>query len=170
MSHYCSSLFHVPFTSEATGMKTVSGKHIFKQFVPWPFYMYKVMSFFGGTFKNWPVCQVQLRLQRVASSWAVQTWQAAEASRACLSQQEAGKQSGSEHERNLLWQRPDLYVFNTFLKIFLSFFFFFKHLYWSIIALQCSVSFCCITTWISYTYTYIPTSPEESRSVRKHNL
>ena len=30
--------------------------------------------------------------------------------------------------------------------------FFFKHLYWSIIALQWCVSFCFITKWISYTY------------------
>ena len=36
---------------------------------------------------------------------------------------------------------------------------FFIHLYWSIIALQCCVSFCYITKWISYTYTYIPISP-----------
>ena len=36
---------------------------------------------------------------------------------------------------------------------------FLKHLYCSIIALQWSVSFCCITKWISYTYTYIPISP-----------
>ena len=39
------------------------------------------------------------------------------------------------------------------------YFFFFKHLYWSIIALQYWVSFCCITKWISYMYTYIPISP-----------
>ena len=39
------------------------------------------------------------------------------------------------------------------------FFFFFKHVYWSIIALQWCISFCFITKWISYTYTYIPISP-----------
>ena len=40
-----------------------------------------------------------------------------------------------------------------------AFFSFFKHLYWSIIASECCVSFCCITTWISYMYTYIRISP-----------
>ena len=40
-------------------------------------------------------------------------------------------------------------------------FFFFLHIYWSIIALQWCVSFCFIAQWISYThtYTYIPISP-----------
>ena len=28
--------------------------------------------------------------------------------------------------------------------------------YWSIVALQCCVSFCCMATWISYMLTYIP--------------
>ena len=36
--------------------------------------------------------------------------------------------------------------------------FFFKHLYWSIIALQWCARFCLTTKWISYTYTYIPIS------------
>ena len=40
-----------------------------------------------------------------------------------------------------------------------SFIHLFIHLYWSIIALQWCVSFCFITKWISYTYTYIPISP-----------
>ena len=41
--------------------------------------------------------------------------------------------------------------FHSFAHFFI--FFFFKHLYWSIIALQWCVSFCFITKWISYTYT-----------------
>ena len=41
----------------------------------------------------------------------------------------------------------------------LLFFFFLKHLYWSIIASQWCVSFCFITKWISYRYTHVPISP-----------
>ena len=48
--------------------------------------------------------------------------------------------------------------FENFLNNCQDFFFFFKHLYWSIIALQWCVSFCFITKWISYMSTYIPIS------------
>ena len=52
----------------------------------------------------------------------------------------------------------NFHFFFFFLLFIASLFFFFKHLYWSIIALQWSVSFCFITKWISYTYTYVPIS------------
>ena len=44
-------------------------------------------------------------------------------------------------------------------QLLFHYFLFFFYLYWCIIALQWCVSFCFITKWISYTYTYIPISP-----------
>ena len=43
-----------------------------------------------------------------------------------------------------LWGYPQ--TLSAFLKI---------NFYWSTVALQCYVSFCCAAKWVSYTYTYI---------------
>ena len=59
--------------------------------------------------------------------------------------------------RNMLWGKLNR-VWMEALFIYLFIYLFIKHLYWSIIALQWCVNFCCITKWISYMYTYIPIS------------
>ena len=53
---------------------------------------------------------------------------------------------------------PSLWVWFLFCQT-LIFFFFFKCLYWSIIALQWCASFCFITKWTSYTYAHIHIFP-----------
>ena len=57
------------------------------------------------------------------------------------------------------WYFHSLVTFTAYFFSFIYIYIFFLHLYWSIIALHCFVSCCCITKWISYMYTYIPVSP-----------
>ena len=49
-------------------------------------------------------------------------------------------------------RRESISRISTEFQVFSEFFF----LNWRIIALQCSVGFCCPTMWISHVYTYIP--------------
>ena len=54
------------------------------------------------------------------------------------------------------WNIRLSFFFLSFSRIF--YFIFLIHLYWSIIASQCCVSFCS-TKWISHMHTYVPISP-----------
>ena len=60
--------------------------------------------------------------------------------------------------RNMTQDTPKTVFHILFIFNFLSKFsgFFFLTFYWSIVTLQCYVSFYCIARWISYTETYIP--------------
>ena len=71
--------------------------------------------------------------------------------------------------RNTLWKESESFLINGFYFLFI---FCFYILNWNRIALQCSVSFCHTTPWISYTYTYIPSLPTSypSRSTQSTEL
>ena len=55
-------------------------------------------------------------------------------------------------EWNGNWPFPTLWPLLSFPNLL----YLFIHFYWSIIALQYGVSFCCTAKWISYMYIYIP--------------
>ena len=57
-------------------------------------------------------------------------------------------------EWNENWPFPTLWPLLSFPNLL----YLFIHFYWSRIALQCGVSFCCTAKWISYMYIYIPST------------
>ena len=55
-----------------------------------------------------------------------------------------------------LWMLPCVFSIKKYVFFSISIFFsFLKNVYWSIVDLQCCITFCCRAKWISYTYLYI---------------